>query len=644
MSSPVTRPLKAKESDNSVSVYPCTTLNFDSSDFNITATAQEATITTSGSAGTIGGSITSTQVAFGAATANSIEGSAKLTWNDTAGSEQFKITGSGTTDAGIVIENTNTGVSSAPDLVLHRNVTGTTNDFIGRIDMRGQDSSSNDVDYLMMTMKIQDAANDAGRLGFFVAGNASLNADDSQLMIFGRTGLTNNPGLVSINNSARADVDFRVSGDTNTNIIRTDASQDNLGIGTAPTSGYSGAVPRVHVLQPDNGIGILVEDNQADDEVGPQVVWYRNSASPAVDDILGRLRWEGKDSGGNTHMYGRQTNQIVSPTDGSETGRMIWESRSLGTLYETMRFEGNDITFNYANSSAVDLLIKGANDNILFADASQDNLGIGTSAPSATTERLHVKGTGLGTLVRLESTDSDEQAAPLLELYRNSDTPAPNDYIGEILFMGNDDDDPPDAIEYTKIRVKIDDETSATEDGDFAIRVMRTGSLRTQFRIRSSEIIFNEDSQDCNFRVESDDVASMFKIDANENECSIGGNSVAGEGTLQVINDGVNTDGTATFNTYIVTKTEVTPLLTGAEVKNTLVTMDYSGGAATPTISSGSAGECVTILNINATQTVTVTAGVGLTFASTPAVLNQWESEKWVCYKANNWVRVANES
>ena len=86
MSGPVTRPLKAKESDNSVSVYPCTTLNFDSSDFNITATAQEATITTSGSAGTIGGSITDTQVAYGSSTPNSIEGSADFTFTADAGS------------------------------------------------------------------------------------------------------------------------------------------------------------------------------------------------------------------------------------------------------------------------------------------------------------------------------------------------------------------------------------------------------------------------------------------------------------------------------------------------------------------------------------------------------------------------------
>ena len=339
--------------------------------------------------------------------------------------------------------------------------------------------AGSDVDYTMITSRINDVSEDAGRLGFFVSGNAALNADDSQLLIFGRTGLSGNPGLVSINNSARSDVDFRVSGDTNANIIRTDASQDNLGIGTAPTSGYSGAVPRIHVLQPNDGIGILVEDNQADADVGPQIVWYRNSTSPAVDDILGRLRWEGKDSGGNQHMYGRQTNQIVSPTDGAESGRMIWESRSGGTLYETMRFEGNDITFNYAASNAVDLLIKGDNDNILFADASQDNLGIGTSAPSSDVERLHVKGTGTGTLVRLESSDTGDTVAPNMQFLRNSGSPAVSDEIGSIQFIGKDDGG--NDTTYGQIKCSIQDETGGTEDGMASIRSIIRRDASTEY-------------------------------------------------------------------------------------------------------------------------------------------------------------------
>ena len=227
MSGPVRPPLEVTEVDGSPDGRPINKIIVSNGDLSISGTT--ATIDTSGAGGTA--ALTDTYVGFGSGS-TLLTGSAKLTWNDTAGSEQLKVSGSGVTDGGLVIENTNTGVTSAPDLVLHRNVTGTDNDFIGRMDFRGQDDTGNDVNYLMMTMKIQDASEDAGRLGFFVSGNASLNADDSQLMIFGRTGLTGNPGLVSINNSGRSDVDFRISGDTETSLFYTDASADRVGIGT----------------------------------------------------------------------------------------------------------------------------------------------------------------------------------------------------------------------------------------------------------------------------------------------------------------------------------------------------------------------------------------------------------------------------
>ena len=176
MSGPVRPPLTVTESDGTPTIRPCSTISFNSADFVVVDNGTTARIDAHPGAGA---SLTDTEIGFGNAS-NLMTSSSKLTWNDTAGSEQLKVIGSGVTDGGIVIENTNTGAVSAPDLVLHRNVTGATNDFIGRIDMRGQDSSSNDVDYLMMTMKIHDAVNDAGRLGFLVSGNASLNADDSQ--------------------------------------------------------------------------------------------------------------------------------------------------------------------------------------------------------------------------------------------------------------------------------------------------------------------------------------------------------------------------------------------------------------------------------------------------------------------------------
>ena len=126
MSGPVSPPLTVKESDGSVSVRPTNTISFNAADFTVSGTGSEATISID-STGT-GAALTAAQVGFGNSS-NLLTGSTKLTWNDTAGSEQLKVSGSGTTDCGILIENTNTGSTSAPDLVLQRNVTGADHDF-----------------------------------------------------------------------------------------------------------------------------------------------------------------------------------------------------------------------------------------------------------------------------------------------------------------------------------------------------------------------------------------------------------------------------------------------------------------------------------------------------------------------------------
>ena len=60
----------------------------------------------------------------------------------------------------------------------------------------------------------------------------------------------NTSGAMIVNNGAGALIDFRVNGDTVLNLFFVDVSQDNIGIGGAPTAGY-----RLHVNQPASTTG-----------------------------------------------------------------------------------------------------------------------------------------------------------------------------------------------------------------------------------------------------------------------------------------------------------------------------------------------------------------------------------------------------
>lgn len=63
---------------------------------------------------------------------------------------------------------------------------------------------------------------------------------------------------------------------------------------------------------------------------GPTIELYRNSASPAAADAIGRIPFTGNDSGGNYTTYGAIFGQINSPTDGAETGRIYFQTIVAG--------------------------------------------------------------------------------------------------------------------------------------------------------------------------------------------------------------------------------------------------------------------------------------------------------------------------
>jgi len=64
------------------------------------------------------------------------------------------------------------------------------------------------------------------------------------------------------------------------------------------------------------------ESSDAGAGEGPSLSMYRNSASPAASDLMGVLRWYGKDTAGNKQEYGHIRVDIADPTSTSEDGTM----------------------------------------------------------------------------------------------------------------------------------------------------------------------------------------------------------------------------------------------------------------------------------------------------------------------------------
>ena len=136
--------------------------------------------------------------------------------------------------------------------------------------------------------------------------------------------------------------------------------------------------------------------------------------------------------------------------------------------------------------------------------------------------------------LELVSTDADSGIGPHQVFYRNSSSPADADLLCELDFRGRNDNS--QDVNYATVNVKANDVTDGEEDGEYILQVMTAGSVDTTMHIKPAEIVFNEDSIDRDFRVESDGNANMLFVDGGNDRVGIGTNSP----THQLQNEGTS--------------------------------------------------------------------------------------------------------
>ena len=122
--------------------------------------------------------------------------------------------------------------------------------------------------------------------------------------------------------------------------------------------------------------------------------------------------------------------------------------------------------------------------------------------------------------VTLVSTDADATSGPLLHFQRNSSSPADSDNMGRILFDGKNDAD--EDTTYVEFQLTASDVSNGSEDASFQIGSKTAGSFLSRVEILPTETVFNEDSADVDFRVESNGNANMIFVDGGNDRVGIG--------------------------------------------------------------------------------------------------------------------------
>jgi len=86
---------------------------------------------------------------------------------------------------------------------------------------------------------------------------------------------------------------------------------------------------------------LTVTSTATDDNIAPDLILYRNSASPADNDNLGGLEWQGNHSGGSVNSYAQITCLAEDVTDGTEDGALRFYTATNGSTSEKLRITGD---------------------------------------------------------------------------------------------------------------------------------------------------------------------------------------------------------------------------------------------------------------------------------------------------------------
>ena len=230
---------------------------------------------------------------------------------------------------------------------------------------------------------------------------------------------------------------------------------------------------------------------------GPYVNLLRDSSSPADDDFIGILSWQGKNDADQTVTYGQIAGRIADASDGSEDARIDLQAIVAGTTRSIMQYESGLTQFNAAGQDIDFRVHSTGNTHALFVDAGNDRVNVGNASGSYD---LNVRKTNSGGDVGLQVSNRDTAqtagSRALIALQADVD----NDGALE---------------EFLHIR-------GGTNTAGFAEIVTREGaSLRFQGDV-STSVVFNDSGVNQDFRVEGDALTHALFVDATNSYVGVG--------------------------------------------------------------------------------------------------------------------------
>jgi len=139
---------------------------------------------------------------------------------------------------------------------------------------------------------------------------------------------------------------------------------------------YYGGVEKLKTMDD----GLTITSTNTDQNAGPIVEFYRNSASPANADYLGQIKFQGENDAGQKIVYSKITGKILDVSDGSEDGIIEFAFQKAGSNNISGRFRSDSLQLLNGTN-----LFIGQNDDITFEGSTDDGFEtvFGVTDPTA---------------------------------------------------------------------------------------------------------------------------------------------------------------------------------------------------------------------------------------------------------------------
>jgi hypothetical protein len=342
--------------------------------------------------------------------------------------------------------------------------------------------------------------------------------DATKILTFQASGITtattrvvtiaDQDGLMVLNpfNDAGADVDFRMEGVGAEYAFFLQGSDGFIGLGTgAPQE-------QLHIISSVSQKPVVMLENTNSDANSPVIQFYKNSAAPVDEDVIGALHFYGNDSGANKTLYGQFEAWSTDVTDGDEGGHFRWSLRVDNVMKNMLEFKGytgavgqGRITFNVENIDMDTWLGTAVSDYSLAVEGNTGFVGVGVDSPQY----------GQFEVLRgVSYVWADGPGAALKQRMHMScwNNLEGNNYYAGIQFKVGGTNYASGCI------ALVDPDGNGGTGSELVFATMNSGVTDQVERLMMSqaETIFNETGIDTDFRVEALSLPNAFKVQGSD--------------------------------------------------------------------------------------------------------------------------------